>query len=56
MIAPIIGLVLFTLAIVLILDLSPRRVTDDLLQIITPRQTLHERAKAIRSGKKKKGL
>lgn len=56
MIAPIIGLVLFTLAIVLILDLSPRRVTDDLLQIITPRQTLHERVKAIRSGKKKKGL
>ena len=56
MIAPIIGLVLFTLAIALILDLSPRRVTDDLLQIITPRQTLHERAKAIRSGKKKKGL
>ena len=56
MIAPIFGLVLFTLAIVLILDLSPRRVTDDLLQIITPPQTLHGRVKAIRSGKKKKGL
>ena len=56
MIASILGLLLFLLAIVLILDLTPRRVTDDLLQLITPHQTLYERVKAIRGGKKKKGL
>ena len=56
MIASVIGLALFVLAIALLLDLNPRRVTDDLLRLITPRQTLHQQAKAIRSGKKKKGL
>ena len=56
MIASILGLTLYVLAIVLILDLSPRRVTEDLLQIITPHQTLHERIKAIRGGKRKKGI
>lgn len=56
MIASILGLTLYVLAIVLILDLSPRRVTEDLLQIITPHQTLHERIKAIRGGKRKKGF
>lgn len=56
MIASIIGLLLSTLGIVLILDLNPRRVTEDFLQIVTPRQTLHEKAKAIRGGKKKKGI
>lgn len=56
MIASILGLTLYVLAIVLILDLSPRRVTEDLLQIITPHQTLHERIKTIRGGKRKKGI
>ena len=56
MIASILGLLLFLLAIVLILDLTPRRVTDDLLQLITPHQTLYERVKAIRGGKRKKGI
>ena len=56
MIASILGLTLYVLAIVLILDLSPRRVTEDLLQIITPHQTLHEQIKAIRGGKRKKGI
>ncbi len=56
MIASILGLTLYVLAIVLILDLSPRRVTEDLLQIITPHQTLHERIKAIRGGKRKKSI
>ena len=56
MIVSILGLLLFLLAIVLILDLSPRRITEDLLQLITPRRTLHEKAKAIRDGKKRKGL
>ena len=56
MIASILGLTLYVLAIVLILDLSPRRVTEDLLQIITPHQTLHERIKAIRGGKRKKDI
>ena len=56
MIASILSLLLFLLAIVLILDLTPRRVTDDLLQLITPHQTLYERVKAIRGGKRKKGI
>ena len=56
MIASILGLTLYVLAIILILDLSPRRVTEDLLQIITPHQTLHERIKAIRGGKRNKGI
>ena len=56
MIASVLGLLLFLLAIVLILDLTPRRVTDDLLQLITPHQTLYERVKAIRGGKRKKGI
>lgn len=56
MIASILGLTLYVLAIVLILDLNPRRVTEDLLQIITPHQTLHERIKTIRGGKRKKGI
>ena len=47
-----IALLLFIISIVLLLKLTPERITEDLTKIITPEQSLHDRVK-IAQGKKK---
>ena len=43
-------------AVILFLDLTPERVTDDLLKLITPKDSMQERAKNLRGNKKKHRL
>lgn len=52
MIIPLISSLLLIVAIVLFLDLTPERVTNDLLKIISPKQTLRDKVR-ISQGKKK---
>ena len=52
MIIPLISSLLLIVAIVLFLDLTPERVTGDLLRIISPKQTLRDKVR-ISQGKKK---
>ncbi len=56
MICSIIASVLFIVAIAMLMDLSPERVTDDLMKIITPKDSLRDEARAIRGNKKKHGI
>lgn len=56
MILPMIASVFLIIAIVCFLNLTPKQITDDLMKITTPKSTLRERARALRSGKKKKSL
>ena len=41
---------------VLFFDLTPERVTDDILSIITPKDSMRERAKNLRGNKKRHGI
>lgn len=52
MLIPLISSLLLIAAIVLLLDLTPERVTEDLLKIISPKQTLRDKVR-ISQGKKK---
>ena len=52
----IISCVYVIVAIACFLDLTPERVTNDLIQIITPHDTLREKARAIRGNKKRHGV
>lgn len=52
----IISCVCVIVAIACFLDLTPERVTDDLIHIITPHDTLREKARAIRGNKKRHGV
>jgi hypothetical protein len=52
MITPLTSSLLLIVAIVIFLDLNPERVTNDLLKIISPKQTLRDKVK-IAQGKKK---
>ena len=56
MIYSIIASIMIVTAIILFLDLTPERVTDDLLKIITPKDSMRERAKTLRGGRKKHKL
>lgn len=56
MICSIIASVLFIVAIAMLMDLSPERVTDDLMKLITPQDSLRDEARAIRGNKKKHGI
>ncbi len=49
---PLITSLLFIVAIMLLFDLTPERITDDMLKILSPRQTLREKVR-IAQGKKK---
>lgn len=48
----IIAALLMTAAIVLLLDLTPERITDDMMRIVSPKQSLKDRVR-IAQGKKK---
>lgn len=52
MIYSIIASVMWIVALLCLLDLTPERVTDDLIAIITPKDSMRSRAKALRSNKK----
>lgn len=56
MIFSIISCVSVIVAIACFLDLTPERVTNDLIHIITPHDTLREKARAIRGNKKRHGV
>lgn len=56
MICSIIASVLLIVAIAILMDLSPERVTDDLIKLITPKDSLRDEARAIRGNKKKHGI
>lgn len=52
MLIPLISSIFLIAAIVLLLDMTPERITDDLLKIISPKQTLRDKVR-IAQGKKK---
>jgi Flp pilus assembly protein TadB len=52
MIFPIIASLLLIVAVVLLFGLTPERITDDMMKIISPKQTLRDKVK-IAQGKKK---
>ncbi|MCM1297443.1 MAG: hypothetical protein NC311_18040 [Muribaculaceae bacterium] len=56
MICSIIASMLLIVAIAMLMDLSPERVTDDLMKLITPKDSLRDEARAIRGNKKKHGI
>lgn len=56
MICSIIASVLIIVAIAMLMDLSPERVTDDLMNLITPQDSLRDEARALRGNKKKHGI
>ena len=56
MIYNIIASIMMVSAITLFLDLTPERVTDDILQIITPKDSMKERAKNLIGNRKKHKL
>lgn len=56
MICSIIASVLIIVAIAMLMDLSPERVTDDLMKLITPQDSLRDEARALRGNKKKHGI
>ena len=56
MICSIIASVFIIVGIALVMGLTPERVTDDLLHIIEPNDSMRDEAIAIRGNKKKHGL
>lgn len=53
MIYSILASIMLICAITLFLDLTPERVTEDILRIITPKDSMRERAKNLRGNKRK---
>ena len=56
MICSIIASALIIIAIALLMGLTPEQVTDDLISLITPKDSLRDEARAIRGNKKKHGI
>ena len=56
MIFSVLSIALYIISIVLLFDLNADRVTTDLMNLITPNDTLADKAKNLREGKKKHGL
>lgn len=56
MIYSILASILIITAFVLLFDLNPERVTDDILGIITPKDSMRERSKNLRGNKKRHKL
>ena len=52
----ILSAVLLIAAVVLLLDLTPERVTNDLLRVISPKQTLRDKARIAHNKKKSRRL
>lgn len=56
MIFSIIASVLFIVAIAMFAGLTPERITDDLIRIITPKDSLRDEARAVRGNRKRNGV
>ena len=56
MICSIIASALIIIAIALLMGLTPEQVTDDLISLITPKDSLRDEVRAIRGNKKKHGI
>ena len=56
MIYSILASILVITALTLFFNLTPEQVTDDILQIITPKDSMRERAKNLRQNRKKHKL
>lgn len=56
MIYSITASVLFIVAIAMLAGLTPEQITDDIISIITPKDSLRDRAKALRGKGKKHGI
>lgn len=56
MIYSILASIMLVTAITLFLDLTPERVTDDILRIISPKDSMREQAKNLRGNRKKHKL
>lgn len=56
MIYSILASIMLITAITLFFDLTPERVTEDILRIISPKDSIRERAKALRGNKRKHKL
>lgn len=56
MIFPVIASVFLIIAVICFLNLTPQQITDDINSVISKKPNLRDRARSLRSGKKKKGL
>lgn len=56
MVLSIISAVLLIIAIALLMRLTPEQVTDDLITIITPNDSIQDKARNLRGNKKKHGI
>lgn len=56
MIMPLIASVFLVIAIVCFLNLTPEQISNDLLKLTIPKQSLRDKAKMLRAGKEKKNL
>ena len=56
MIFPIIASLLLIVAVVLLFGLTPERITDDMMKIISPKQTLRDKVKIAQSKKKSRKI
>ena len=56
MILQIIASVFLIIAIAVFFKLTPEQITDDLMKLITPNDTMRDKAKNIRGNKKKHRL
>ena len=56
MILQVISSILIIISIAAFMGLTPERITDDLMAIITPNDTLHDKAKNLRGNKKRHKL
>ena len=56
MILQVIASVFLIIAIAAFFGLTPERITDDLMSLMTPNDTMRDKARNIRGNKKKHGL
>ena len=56
MILNMIASLFLIVAIICFLNLTPKTIADDLLTLTTPKESIREKAHALRTGKKKKSL
>ena len=56
MILPMIASIFLIIAIVCFLNLTPQQITQDLSSVVSKKPNIRDRARALRAGKKKKGL
>ena len=56
MILNVVSSILLIIAIAALMDLTPEQLTDDLMELITPNETLHDKARNLRGNRKRHRL